>query len=321
MNVNLAKGLLPLILIAQPLWADGVWSAESIEREVDTSATPSVSIDIDAGVLTVETWDQNRVRVEGTLDDRVEELELALPSSEAVAIVVEEYRRGMTSSGNSDTRLTIHVPVGTRLLVETINAEINVAGVQGDVDVESVNGPISVRDSKGHVSLAAVNGSIEVRQLSGDAEIEAINGRIDVEQIAGDVLELSSVNGSVVAKATARDVELSSVNGVSHLELGDVRRLSADTVGGEIRARLKLQRHGDLNADSVSGRLHITLVKPLDVSVNVESMSGRIRNHISDDKPQRGELVPFHSLDFVLGDASADVRISTLSGTVDLLSD
>jgi len=78
------------------------------------------------------------------------------------------------------------------------------------------------------------------------------------------------------------------------------------------------EKHGDLQVESVSGRVRLTLIEPLDIAVSVESLSGHIDNDINDVDIEKGDFGLGRSLNFSEGDASAEVRVNTVSGEVDL---
>ena len=303
------------------LTAGQVAADQTIERSVDTSSSPTVSIEIDSGELTVATWNESRVKVEGMLDDSVETFEIELKSMESVEVVIEDATDRRGSWGNSDTELTIYLPIKSRVSVEAINASVAVSKLQGDLDIEVVNGPVDVTDIEGFVSIETVNGPVRAMGIEGEIDIESVNGPVDVDQRAGDKIELSIVNGPIDVKSSAKDVRFESVSGAVDLELEKVERFKAETVAGDIRAVMQLVPQGDVSVDGVSSGVRLTFIEPLNISFAVESMTGDIDNDISDVEMEKGKFGLGRSLNFSEGDASAEVRINTVSGNVDLRRD
>jgi len=317
MNRRAKRTLLSAALIAGLASGSSSALAEDVKRELETSNNPTVSIEIDSGDLTINTWERSVVLIEGTLDDRVETFEVDLRSKNSVDIEIEDeddsYRNGET-----ETLLVITLPVNSRVSVESFNGSVAVNNVAGSVDVETVNGPINVANTRGFLSLETVNGSINAKDVHGNVEAETVNGSIRLVQVAGERLELGTVNGSLEVESVARTVEVESVSGSTELNLDRVERLVASSVAGGLKGALHLERQGDLQVESVSGRVRLTLIEPLDIAVSVESLSGHIDNDINDVDIEKGDFGLGRSLNFSEGDASAEVRINTVSGEVDL---
>jgi len=78
------------------------------------------------------------------------------------------------------------------------------------------------------------------------------------------------------------------------------------------------EKHGDLQVESVSGRVRLTLVEILDLLVSIESLIGHIDNDINDAEIEKGDFGGGRFLNFSEGDASAEGRVNTVSGEVDL---
>lgn len=136
---------------------------------------------------------------------------------------------------------TIRVPAHARVTANTVNGELRVEGVEGDVRARTVNGSITARSTSGRVEASTVNGSITVA------------GRVD-----GPGVEYKTVNGSITIELPPNanaDVDLRTVNGRISTEFPitvdgtiDPRRLRAaigsggatlraQTTNGSIRLR------------------------------------------------------------------------------------
>ncbi len=137
----------------------------------------------------------------------------------------------------------VEVPDGVDLDADTVNGDVDIAGLGGRVDATTVNGSIDIQ-TQGTARATSVNGGITAR----------------VGRIEGD-LEFTTVNGSVtltLPSSTQADVEMSTVNGSIETDFpitvrgrwgprsargqigGGGTRLEVTTVNGSIR----LQRGG-----------------------------------------------------------------------------
>jgi DUF4097 and DUF4098 domain-containing protein YvlB len=107
--------------------------------------------------------------------------------------------------------------------------------------------------------LKTVNGEVRVGELDGDLELETVNGGITIQGFRKSV-SAQTVNGRVEAVARALDpgkpVELETVNGPILLTLpkGAKFDLSASTMNGAIRSTFPLPSRGETSARSSPDR-------------------------------------------------------------------
>lgn len=85
--------------------------------------------------------------------------------------------------------------------------------------VSSVNGDVSVDGVSGDIEASTVNGSAQVKDVANDLKLSSVNGRIDAELAAlgrGQSVKLDNVNGRIGATLPAdadAQVSASSING------------------------------------------------------------------------------------------------------------
>ena len=128
--------------------------------------------------------------------------------------------------------------------VETVNGDVTVSGVSGNVTAESVNGDLDISDLVGDVSLSTVNGSVNAAfaKCEGEQSIktETVNGRVTISlpessdvQITADTLN-GGINGRDFGLVTDKGFVGSDLNG----KIGSgSARLNIDTVNGSIKIR------------------------------------------------------------------------------------
>ncbi|MFC1701513.1 DUF4097 domain-containing protein [Pseudomonadota bacterium] len=178
--------------------------------------------------------DQIEIEISHSADEIVVETELG-----------ESNHWYSRSSNSGSVKYEVIVPVGTQLnSVETVNGNVNISGVSGEVVAESVNGDIDVRDLAGDVSLSTVNGSIdaEFARLEGQqrVKVETVNGRVTINlpenadvEVSADTLN-GGINGSDFGLETDKGFVGSDLKG--KIGGGDAR-LNIDTVNGAIKIR------------------------------------------------------------------------------------
>lgn len=148
-------------------------------------------------------------------------------------------------SSSGEVNYEIIVPAGTQLdAVETVNGDVTISGVSGDVEAESVNGRINVDGLAGDVSLSTVNGSVEAGfvRLDGQQKVKAetVNGRVTIS-LPGDAdvkVSADSLNGSINGSDFGLETEKGFVGSDLNGNIGNgSASLNIDTVNGSIKIR------------------------------------------------------------------------------------
>lgn len=119
---------------------------------------------------------------------------------------------------NVQVTFEVQVPAGVRASMNTVNGELNITRVTGEVTARTVNGQVQVRDVGAAVNATTVNGDITVDTRGGPVSAETVNGSIDVQMASQGTSDMrfKSVNGRIdinAPDALNADVELSTVNG------------------------------------------------------------------------------------------------------------
>jgi DUF4097 and DUF4098 domain-containing protein YvlB len=102
-------------------------------------------------------------------------------------------------------RYEIVVPPGVTAELQTVNGDVRVKDIDGELDLESVNGSIEVRGARRGLSLQTVNGSIDaVAQTlapGADASLQSVNGNVTLTlpKEAHFEFAASTMNGTVLS--------------------------------------------------------------------------------------------------------------------------
>lgn len=188
---------------------------------------------------------------------------------DSVAIVVEEHDGGVTvcavypssrsrrgdcrsgdGGGGFETRdndvevhFVVRVPRGVALQARSVNGDVDIRDLDGDVEATTVNGSIGL-ETAGRATAETVNGSIVAAagrsDWTGDAEFKTVNGSITVtlpSSTSADV-EARSMNGEI---ETDFPLQVSGPrhrrNRMSGTIGGGGRRLELQTVNGSIELK------------------------------------------------------------------------------------
>ncbi len=201
------------LAIATKTWAES--AQERFEQSYAFSAGQRLSLTNTNGDIFVEPWDRDEILVRATkrvktrsgdADEALEEIKIEVEvDSRGVEIdtVFPSWRRLFGGSNvSASVDYDIQLPREADLDVRTVNGEIEITGLAGDIRLRSTNGTISVFGSAGSVSAATTNGGIQVEldDVSGEGmEFETTNGgiRVDLPSSIRTSLRARTTNGSI----------------------------------------------------------------------------------------------------------------------------
>ncbi|MGI9202586.1 MAG: DUF4097 family beta strand repeat-containing protein [Woeseiaceae bacterium] len=268
-----------------------------INETLDADEDGEVIISNVSGSVEVEGWSRNQVEVTGTLGDRVEELIFERDGDE-ILIKVKLPRK---SSRNAASDLVIKVPEASSLNIDTVSADIEVEGVQGELDLNAVSGDITTTFYGSELDAEAVSGDVEV---AGDNQVanvslQTVSGDIETEDLAGE-FRGESVSGDVTAVG------------------GPFERVRAETVNGDILLHAQLSDGGRMDVETINGEVDIDFKGDVSAEIDIETFNGSIRNCFGPESVRTSKYAPGRELDFTEGSGSGRVRINTLNGNVRL---
>jgi DUF4097 and DUF4098 domain-containing protein YvlB len=271
-------------------------AGDTIDEKRSVDADARISLEILAGTLEIVGWDRNEVHIEGTLDPKAEKLEIKGGGSE-LEIVVKYPRR--IRNINEGSQLTVHVPHGCRLEVQTISTEVTVAKVDGEVVVETVSGNVEVRDGPASLEISSVSGMVDVSVDTEEVEIETVSGRILVEGVK-------------------RELDVSTVSGETKINAGEIQEFSFNAVSGSLELRADPAANGRWEIDCHSGEIDLYVPADVDARFDIDSFSGDIDDDFGHKAKRTSKYAPGKELSFTQGGGSARIDISIFSGKVNI---
>ena len=206
------------------------------------------------GSVTVEGGSGNEVNViaykKANNQKALDGIEILIDASESSIRIETKHpksTRGWWGGDNDGARVSyvVELPASANLdSVESVNGDVEITGVYGNVSAETVNGSVEVEDLSGDANLETVNGSVNARftSLTGDQRVkmDAVNGRLTLylPANADASVKAETVNGSIDGK----DFDLVTNKGFVGKDLdGEIgngsARVTLDTVNGSIKIR------------------------------------------------------------------------------------
>lgn len=158
------------------------------------------------------------------------------------------------------------------LRLEHIGGAVTVASQSGDIHAEDIKRGLSANTASGDVHASDIEGGrVECKSVSGDAQVERVGLQapldITVESLSGDA-KLVDAKGNIAIKAVSGDVAVEEVTAT---------RLQAQTVSGDVSARLREAFSGTMQVNTVSGDVSIALPEGSNVRVSLSTTSGELR--------------------------------------------
>lgn len=160
------------------------------------------------GTVTVDTWGQNRVRIQA---EKAAHNKSALSAIEIdidgegdwVEVKTHLPRSGLFFGSGGKVTYHITLPERARAQVETVNGRIEITGIEGQVRASTVNGSVDVGDVQGEVEISTVNGGIKAayRRVAAEGRhrSKTTNGSVTLHLPwnASGEFEARTVNGSI----------------------------------------------------------------------------------------------------------------------------
>ena len=319
------KTLITLLGSALLLMTSSALAQDKVDKELEVSPTSRLSIDNMRGKLELITSETDSVRVVGTLDEEAEEFIFEKRGNTLYVEVKTPQNKGFSfSSSDSDgSDLKVYAPESMDIDVKGVSMDVLAAGFTNDFDVRLVSGNISVSDISGLIHLKTVSGNINSKRASGNGSFETVSGDItDTENTSAEG-SYQAVSGDIIVESDSlSDITMQSVSGDINATLGILSHAKMTTVSGDAQLTSGLAESARVEAKSVSGDLDFEWWGDLHANFSIKSNAGgKITNRLTDDKVEKAEWGPSSTLEFKLGDATADVSATTVSGEITLSKD
>lgn len=297
-NLMLKASYKSVFVLIFGLVCGNLWAGEKINKVLDVSADAEVEVHNTRGNITIEGWDKDQVLVKGELDDLTEKFVFETNGNKTLIKVVLPNRNSNARSG-SGSDLQIFVPRTGRLQFGGVSTDIEVLKIDKEVDISSISGDIKLTKIKGKAYINSVSGDI------------VING-------VADRLSISTVSGDVDAKVTAQSIEVSAVSADIKVSTETIESAQIETVSGNTSLRGQLSDSGSIRLSNVSGKSIYFSQTELNARVILDTgPGGDIVNRVSKHEPSRS-FIGSEKLKFTLGQGSAQIRMSTVSGDIEL---
>lgn len=301
---------IPLILMANMAIA-----AQSVDKQLQVDDNLKLNIKVLRGEVKVSSWDKDEISVKGTLDELSEGFILDKQGNQVT--LEDKMPRHFNGNNKSGSDLTIMVPKNLTLDAEGLSSSYNLSSLSGIIGVYSVSGNINASDIDNQIFIHTVSGNIKTSKLTGKIKLDTISGSIKDKNSDGEI-SYKLVSGDLTANTSAENVSIEQISGDANVQLTKVNELKVKTISGDITLAMNTLK-SRASLDSVSGDIELNIPKNLAANFNINGgPGGKIRNSLTDDEPKKEKYSPTSYLKFQTGSADADIKISTISGSIKL---
>jgi DUF4097 and DUF4098 domain-containing protein YvlB len=275
------------------------WAAQSVSETYPVGPGAEIDIDVLSGTVIIVAGSEGVVEVTGTLGDGVESLEI--DGDEDGVYIEVEYDEHYHGRQQVDTDLTIRLPAGSTLTVETVSASISVDGVTGELDLESVSGSVDIATMPAALDVETVSGNIYVASAPADSDVSSVNGTIEIQVVGGSI-----------------DVE--NVSGETMIHGGVIDNGDLESVSGNITCHAIPGPDGSLDIETMSGIITLVIDSTLTASFDLSTFSGSIENQIGPEPRRTSKYTPGKELYFNTGTGGPSISLESFSGSIKLIT-
>lgn len=265
-------------------------------RNLSGDITVSVGSGRDA---TIELVRRARGRTEADARLGLERVKVETSVNGSRGVVRSDYPNDRQASYSVSVDMIVSVPVGTRVLVNSVSSDVKVSGVKGELSVTTVSGNVTISNVGAISDAKTASGDVTITGSTGDGALDAgtLSGDVTLQQVKARKITAGSVSGNVTARNIACDT--ATINSMS----GDTIFEGSLAQGG----RYEITNH--------SGDVRFTPSNNTGFTVSASSFNGSISSSFSlqgDGSRNRRN----RSMNGKIGDGSATVTLKTFSGDI-----
>jgi DUF4097 and DUF4098 domain-containing protein YvlB len=198
---------------------------ETYDRTFDVRPGALFALENTNGHITIQSWDQPRIRVIGHKKVESRDSDAARQAMEALKIDAVSASGGLRITTNYPKRNdgVFDWIIGTNVSMN-VGYEVTVPRTM-DLNIDNTNGGIDISDVSGALQVSNTNGHIEFARCAGSVEAETTNGAVRAELTAvtpGKKISLETTNGRIavtVPRSIGATIDASTTNGSINTEL------------------------------------------------------------------------------------------------------
>ncbi len=224
---------------------------ESKTLEIDTKEPVVLTVNTDAGDVIVTGGDVDTVQVEivktaydasqARADEKVKTIKYTIEQNGNSIVLNYESPKSVNFNNQSSTvDFILIVPNDAIANVETNSGEVQVAGLNGNVDINSGFGDIKVADIEGMVTVDSNSGQIDLSSINagaGDIAVSTDFGKLSLEQVKSKNITIASNSGALSLNNVRVTGELFAKSDFGDIEFenGSAEKIKLETNSGKVK--------------------------------------------------------------------------------------
>ncbi len=167
----------------------------------------------------------------------------------------------------------ILAPPQTACLLNAVDGDLSIRGLNADQQCKTVDGDIEVQDIKGDITASGVDGDINAREITVVIALETTDGDLKLKNITGDV-QMKTIDGDVMFYNLIGGIHCSVTDGDIEGMLTDLKAFcECSTADGDIHITLPVGSGFDVEMKGES--LHPDL-KGFDGYIEEKHIKGKV---------------------------------------------
>ena len=279
-----------------------------IERTLDTGPTARLEVSNLSGSITVRPWERHEVRVTATIDaDGARDLidvviegagNVVTAKAKPARIDGNWVRRLVATNKVPSVHFEISCPGASAVIAKSAAGDIDIANLEGDVDVDQAAGRTRIANHVGNVDIKSVSGAFSGANLDGPVSYKSVTGNLEVLDSRVTGISIQTVSGKVVVDplpVADGPVSIHTVSDQTRLVLDPASRctVTASNRNRKHENRYALRRFGkqsnemggpthgggrEIGLKSVSGNFDLVSAIPIDETSDTSAPRSRQRN-------------------------------------------
>ena len=279
-----------------------------------TSTVENLDIDWTSGKVNIEYHAGSGVSVSETANRDTSEDEKLRWWLDGTTLRIKYAKPQLTIFNNLKKTLTVSLPEGIVLKnvdIDTTSADIGVPSMTADeIKFDTTSGDVNAVITAKKLSASSTSGDLNVRQDSdiNTAHFSSTSGTLAFTVPSAEKISMESTSGdiSVTVPRTVGDLNLDSTSGSIKPDIANTDKAKFSSTSGDITATLVSFK--DLNVDVTSGDVTLKLPEISGFTLDLDARPSKLKSSLA--------MVKKGDDQYVFGDGSARLRVSTTSGDV-----
>jgi DUF4097 and DUF4098 domain-containing protein YvlB len=255
-----------------------------VEKTLNTTPTPRVTVSNLAGRIIVRGWNKTQVHALYNTSSPLIEVDFDQLPSQGAADKVHFITRSTGRTSNATADYTLDVPQASSLEIHNPQGSVRIEAIQGSTSVDSIAGSVSLSDVTGHLSVQTVGGDIDIIGAAGRVEAYSTYGSLHFINASPSDVRANTTTGDIVYQGNfAPGGRYVMTNYSGNIEIlcppSTSFELNAKTVRGRLENAFPMVTNHRLSSALGRGNSLFGTISTGKATLEVKSFSGTIQIH------------------------------------------